>query len=163
MFGRGNAIDNRKLGHNHLVSYPRGGHLSAFTPGKAPTGLACVLFPCLFPLPGFSHLNKRITQQCGPPKARSARFETEETDSIPPFLALAFVSLFSISLYSRHQAAFFWRYPILYGVGHNRPTHTLASITFPWLPVSCFEDDGRRSISRPDTNFSRHSHTCDDR
>lgn len=86
MFGRGNAIDNRKLGHNHLVSYPRGGHLSAFTPGKAPTGLACVLFPCLFPLPGFSHLNKRITQQCGPPKARSARSETEETDSIfPPF------------------------------------------------------------------------------
>lgn len=146
---------------HHLVSYPRGGHLSAFTTGKAPTGLACVLFPCLFSYPGFSHLNKRITQQCGPPKARSARSETEETDSIfPPFWHWLLFLLFSIFLISRHQAAFFWRYPIpVRRRTQLSDKHTRFHL-FPWLPVSCFEDGWtRRSISRPDTNFSRHNRT----
>ncbi|KAH6694149.1 hypothetical protein F5X68DRAFT_49310 [Plectosphaerella plurivora] len=168
MFGRGNAIDNRKLGHNthHLVSYPRGGHLSAFTTGKAPTGLACVLFPCIFSYPGFSHLNKRITQQCGPPKARSARSETEETDSIfPPFWHWLLFLLFSIFSHLSASSGFLLEIPHSCTASDAivRQTHSLPSLSLAsgflfrgWMDTTIHFTAGYELLTT-------HSHTRDDR
>lgn len=84
--------------------------------------------------------------------------------AIPPFLALAFVSLFSIFLNSRRQAAFFGDTPFLYGVGHYCSTNTLASISFLGFrfPVSRMMDTTIHFTAGHEL-LTTHSHTGDDR